>query len=277
VTSLATPLGERGTHRSWRIWRIGPLNERAYRVRLVFVPAMLAIQLFLYYRLWTAVYQHATSAGGLDVQQAVTYSLMALLAARIRWSARNWSMDSVSTRVREGTIIYWFVRPISPARYYMWRQAGDMAYGATWAIAGYLVLLGTGVIVGPGSISRGAVFAISLLLGQIVLYYLGQLVDLSTFWILSNNGIARMYYFIQDLLSGVFVPLWFMPGWLLAASIWLPFNAGINVPLSLYVGRIAPKHAGEQLALQAFWILLLAAVTRWLWTRAAHRVTSMGG
>jgi ABC-type uncharacterized transport system permease subunit len=186
------------SHRSWRIWRIGPLNERAFRIRLVIVPVMIAIQLFLYYRLWTAVYEHTTSAGGLDVRQAVTYSLMALLAARIRWSARSWSMDNVSTRVREGTIIYWFIRPITPARYYMWRQTGDMAYGAMWAITGYVVLLSTGVIVGPGNASRTAVFVVSLVLGQVVLYYLGQLVDLSTFWILSNNGVARMYYFIQD-------------------------------------------------------------------------------
>jgi ABC-2 type transport system permease protein len=277
VTALASPITERRTHRSWRIWRIGPLNERAYRLRLIFVPTMLAVQLFLYCRLWTAVYQHTTSAGGLDVKQAITYSLMALLAARIRWSARSWSMDSVQTRVREGTIIYWFVRPIPPARYYMWRQGGDMAYGAMWAVAGFLVLLGTGVIAGPGNLSRWLVFVVSLILGQVVLYYLGQLVDLSTFWILSNNGVGRMYYFIQDLLSGVFVPLWFMPGWLITASIWLPFNAGINVPLSLYVGRTAHSQASEQLALQAFWILLLASAARWLWTRAAQRVTAMGG
>jgi ABC-2 type transport system permease protein len=183
----------------------------------------------------------------------------------------------VQMRVREGTIAYWFIRPISPGRYYMWRQAGDIAYGAMWAVAGYLVLRAVDVITAPGSAAHLLVFGVSLVLGQIVLYYLGQLVDLATFWLVSNGGVTRMYYFIQDLLSGVFVPLWFMPAWLITASVWLPFNAGINVPLSLYVGRTAPSDAARQLALQACWVLLLAAITRWAWTRAARRVTVQGG
>ncbi len=287
--SSSLDFGERGTgtpsaqqsvnrpRHSWRIWRIGPLNERAFRVRLILVPMILAVQIFLYDRLWTAVYQHSASVGGLTVEQTLTYSLIALLAARIRWSARRYSKDAVQTRVREGTIIYWFLRPISPGRYYMWRQFGDMAYGAMWALLGYAILLGGGVITGPNGLSRGVIFIVSLILGQIVLYYLGQLVDLSAFWILSNSGVTMMYYFLQDLLSGVFVPLWLMPGWLIGASMWLPFNAGINVPLSLYVGRIPISHAGQQLGLQTFWVLSLAATVRLLWSRASRRVTAQGG
>jgi ABC-2 type transport system permease protein len=94
---------------------------------------------------------------------------------------------------------------------------------------------------------------------------------------LSNNGVSRMYYFVQDLLSGVFVPLPFMPAVMLTLATWLPFSSGINVPLSLYVGRIPLSHAPEQLLLQAFWCVVLATVTRWMWARASRRVTVQGG
>jgi ABC-2 type transport system permease protein len=273
MTAVTTPL----LHPSWRIVRIGVLNERAFRIRLLLLPLMLAVQLFLYQRLWTAVYSNTTTAGGLDVRQTITYALLALLIARIRWSARHWSKDHVSERVREGTIAYWFLRPISPGRYYLWRQVGDMAYGASWAALGYLVLLGTGVIDGPGGVARGTVATLSLLLGQMVLYYLGQIVDVCTFWLLSITHVVRMYYFLQDLLSGVFVPLWLMPGALVTVAVWLPFNAAINAPLSLYVGRIPLSEAPGQLALQAFWVVALALCTRWLWSRASRRVTVQGG
>jgi ABC-2 type transport system permease protein len=86
-----------------------------------------------------------------------------------------------------------------------------------------------------------------------------------------------MYYFLQDLLSGVFVPLWLMPGLLVTVAVWLPFNSAINVPLSLYVGRIALSDAAGQLALQAVWVVVLATATRWLWARASRRVTVQGG
>jgi ABC-2 type transport system permease protein len=86
-----------------------------------------------------------------------------------------------------------------------------------------------------------------------------------------------MYYFVQDLLSGVFVPLPFMPVVLLTFATWLPFSFGINVPLSLYVGRTPLHHAARELALQALWIVVLAAVSRLLWSRAGRRVTVQGG
>jgi ABC-2 type transport system permease protein len=265
-------------HRSWRILRIGLLNERAYRVRLVVAPVTLAVQLYLYDRLWTAVFSHTKVAAGLTLRQTLTYSLMALLLARIRWNSRTFNVrDSLSVAVREGTVVYWFLRPISPSRFYMWRQSGDMIYGAVWALIGYIVLLRAHIIAPPRGASGAAVFAVSLLLGQMVLYYLGQLVDIAMFWLVSNSAIVRMYYFIQDLLSGVFVPLPFMPVLLLTLATWLPFSSGINAPLSLYVGRTPMAHAARELALQAFWVVALAVVSRWLWSRAGRRVMVQGG
>jgi ABC-2 type transport system permease protein len=278
MTTAVLDADRRRLHRSWRLLRVGVLNERAYRIRLVIAPVMLAVQLYLYDRLWTAVFSHTKVTAGFTLRQTLTYSLMALLLARVRWNARTVNVrDSISVSVREGTIAYWFLRPISPGRFYMWRQSGDIAYGAAWATCGYAVLRAGGVIDGPHGAARGSVFAVSLVLGQIVLYYLGQIVDIAMFWMLSNNGVVRMYYFVQDLLSGVFVPLWFMPAFLLVAATWLPFSSGLNVPLSLYVGRIPMKHAAFELALQAFWVIVLALFTKWMWSRAARRVTVQGG
>jgi len=279
MTSVAVPdVVKRRPHRSWRLLRLGALNERAFRIRLVIAPMMIAVQLYLYDRLWTAVFEHTEKAAGLTLKQTLTYSLMALLMARIRWNARTINVrDSIPIAVREGTIIYWFLRPISPGRFYMWRQAGDVAYGATWAVLGYVVLLSAHVIEPPAGVEGAIVFAVSLYLGQVVLYYLGQIVDVAMFWMLSNNGLARMYYFVQDLLSGVFVPLPFMPPLMLAIATWLPFSSGVNVPLSLYVGRIPLSQAPRQLALQLFWCAALALATKWLWHRASQRVTVQGG
>jgi ABC-2 type transport system permease protein len=236
------------------------------------------VQLYLYDRLWTSVFRHTSVAAGFTLRQTLTYSLMALLLARVRWNSRTFNVrDSLAVAVREGTVAYWFLRPVSPARFYMWRQSGDMLYGAAWALAGYFVLLSTGVIAAPAGAGRALVFAVSLLLGQIILYYLGQVVDLSMFWFVNNNAIVRMYYFIQDLLSGVFVPLPFMPALLLTFATWLPFSAGINVPLSLYVGRIPFSHAGRELALQGMWVVVLAVLSNWLWGRASRRVNVQGG
>ncbi|WP_405010142.1 ABC transporter permease [Kitasatospora sp. NBC_01539] len=264
--------------RAWRIWRIIPLYQTiAYRGRFFLAPFMLGVQVYIYYLLWTAVYAGRGPVAGLDVDQAVGYATLAILIGRIRWTNRMVSKDSLPQRTREGTIIYWFLRPISPGRYYMFRAIGDMGYGAAWALLGYLVVLATGVVRPPASAAVGAVFAVSLVLGQMILYYLGQLVDLATFWLVSNTGLTRMYGFVQDLLSGVFVPLWFLPGWLLTTASVLPFAATINDPISLYVGRIPLSDAPATLVRELCWVVALAVLTKFVWSRAARRVTSQGG
>ena len=83
--------------------------------------------------------------------------------------------------------------------------------------------------------------------------------------------------FAQNLLSGVYAPLWYFPDWFVTLSAFLPFQATLNVPLSVYVGRIPMSDVAPQLALQAGWVVLLALVTRLVWHRAALRVVSQGG
>jgi ABC-2 type transport system permease protein len=118
---------------------------------------------------------------------------------------------------------------------------------------------------------------VSLLLGQIVLYYLTLLIDLLCFWTIQNNSALLILQFAQNLLSGAYAPLWFFPGWFVAMSAVLPFQSTLNVPLSLYIGRIPLSDLPAQLAVQAVWVLLLALLTRLLWRRAAARVVSQGG
>lgn len=224
---------------SWRLLRISTLNERSYRTRIILAPLTLAVQLYLYSALWSAVFANTSSAAGMNERQTVTYALMALLVARIRWNAKTVGIrDSVSVSIREGTIAYWFMRPISPGQYYMWRQASDMAYGAVWVIIGYVILLATETILKPSGLAAGLVFLVSAILGQIIFYYLGQIVDVSMFWLLSNYTVVRIYHFFQDILSGVFVPLPFLPVFLSSAIVWLPFRFALDIPLSFYIERI---------------------------------------
>ena len=102
-------------------------------------------------------------------------------------------------------------------------------------------------------------------------------IDQLCFWTLRNGAAMLILIFAQNLLSGVYAPLWFFPDWFITLSSFLPFQATLSVPLSLYVGRIPLSDAGPQLAVQAAWVLVLALLTRLLWRRAARRVISQGG
>ena len=262
---------------SWLVARVTPLIEVRHRGRIAGTAVMTAVQIFLYVLLWRALYTTTTSSAGLTVHQAVTYAVLAVLVGQTRWSQRGFSRDSVLAHVREGSIAYWFVRPMSPRRYYFLRAVGEAGYAALWGLAGYVVCRLCGVVDAPAGTAVGLVSAVSVVLGQVILYYLILSLDLFCFWAIANNSAVRIFYFVQTLLAGGFVPLWFFPSWLISLSLLLPFQAVLNVPLSIYVGRIGPAAIPVNLAVQLGWCLALMVGTRLLWRRAAGRVTVQGG
>ncbi len=85
-----------------------------------------------------------------------------------------------------------------------------MLYGAAWAISATSSLCRGGVIAPPKGVRGALVFAVSLLLGQMVLYYLGADRRHCMFWCEQQRHLAHVLLHPR-LASGVFVPLPFMP------------------------------------------------------------------
>ncbi|WSQ12629.1 ABC-2 family transporter protein [Streptomyces sp. NBC_01231] len=262
---------------AWRTARVTPLGELHAPPRMTAVLLRLTVQVVLVASLWHGLYAHTGTTAGLDRDQAVTYAVLAVLASRLRELDQYAGRDTVLQHMHFGTIIYWYLRPLPPQRYYALRALGEQVYGFAWALGGYAVCLAADVVEPPGSAAVAGVFALSLLLGQLVLYYVMLVLDQLCFWTVRNSAAMLILIFAQNLLSGVYAPLWFFPDWFVTMSAFLPFQATLSVPLSLYIGRIPLSDAAGELAIQAAWVVLLALFTRFLWHRAARRVMSQGG
>ncbi|GHI02527.1 hypothetical protein AQI88_14335 [Streptomyces cellostaticus] len=262
---------------AWRAGRVTPLGELYAPPRMTAALLRLTVQVVLVASLWRGLYAQSGTTAGLGREQAVTYAVMAVLASRLRELDQYAGRDTVQQHMHYGTIVYWYLRPLPPQHYYALRALGEQLYGLAWALAGYLVCLVAGVVEPPGSAAVAGVFALSLLLGQWVLHYVMLVIDQLCFWTLRNGAALMILLFAQNLLSGVFAPLWYFPDWFVTLSSFLPFQATLSVPLSLYVGRIPLSDAPFQLGVQAGWLAVLALLTRLLWRRAARRVIAQGG
>lgn len=262
---------------AWRAARVTPLGELLAPPRITAALLRLTVQVVLVASLWRGLYAHTGATAGLTRDQAVTYAVLAVLASRLRELDQYAGRDTVLQHMHFGTIIYWYLRPLPPQRYYALRAFGEQMYGLAWALTGYVVCLASGVVEPPKSPAAAGVFALSMLLGQLVLYYVMLVIDQLCFWTLRNGAAMLILIFAQNLLSGVYAPLWFFPDWFITMSRFLPFQATLSVPLSIYVGRVPLSDAGAQLALQAVWVAALSLFTRFLWRRAARRVVAQGG
>jgi len=261
----------------WQTARITALSDLLSPGRVTAHAIRLAVQLLLVVCLWRALYAQAGTTAGLTKTMAVSYAVLAVLILRIRRADRVAARDAVIQHMQYGTIVYWFLRPLSARRYCMWRGVGEQAYGFAWAGAGYLSCLAAGVVAPPASASAAVAFTLTFLVGQSLQYYLALLTDQMCFWTIKNTAVVSIVTFAQNLLSGGYAPLWYFPGWFRWASGALPFEYTMGVPLSFYVGRIPVADLPAQLSVGAGWALALALVTRLLWRKAAARVAAQGG
>lgn len=267
----------RQSRRAWRAARVTVLSEFYEWGRVASTLAMLLIRAALTYWLWQALYSTTKSSSGLNARQATTYALLGVFYVAFRTVNRWAGRDTMVQHMLEGTIAYWFLRPVSPRRFYCIRASGDLAYGACWGVVAYVICLACGVIAPPVSTQAGLAALACMALGLVTLYYLRLLIDLACFWTVVNSQLVVMYEIVQNVLAGALVPLWFFPGWFTSFDRLLPFQGTLNVPLSLYIGRSPVGDLGSALAVQALWIVLLAGLTSLVWRRASARVTVLGG
>ncbi|MEW2516370.1 ABC-2 family transporter protein [Streptomyces sp. NPDC046870] len=264
--------------RAHRLITLVPRSEWAYRPRIVATGFVIVTQVFLYVLLWRALYRESgDTVVGLDMSQAITYSVLATLMGTGRVVLEGASQETAQSKIRDGSVVFWFVRPLAARRYCAWRGLGESLYATLWLLGGLTVGVLCSLVALPPSWPAAAVTVVSYALGQVVFHQIGLLVDLTSFWTITSFGVNRLAAFAQLLLSGGLIPLWLFPDWFRSTAGHLPFAATINVPVSLYTGRIPVADSAPYLAEQALWCVLLAVLGRLMWRRAARRLLVLGG
>ena len=113
----------------WRAMRIALIVELTQPSRYVPQLTMVVTQLALTWWLWRALYAGVRVSAGLDVSQATSYALLGVLYLQFKFVDRWSNGDMMVQLMFEGTIAYWFTRPVSPRRWYLIRMSGELAYG----------------------------------------------------------------------------------------------------------------------------------------------------
>ena len=129
----------------------------------------------------------------------------------------------------------------------------------------------------PASFGAFCLFAVTMLLGVLVLTSLTMLVYTATFYTLSPAGITQIAMVTIEFFSGQLLPLPFYPPVLYKICSWLPFASISNVPFRIYSGDLAGGAMAQAIALQAFWLVALTALGSAWNRRALRRVVVQGG
>ena len=90
-------------------------------------------------------------------------------------------------------------------------------------------------------------------------------------------GIMRAKYVAMQILTGLTVPISFYPGWLQKVFFLTPFPYIANVPLSIYLGKMAHQELVNALLIQIAWVVGLYMLGKWFWRSNLRRLVIQGG
>ncbi|MBF8284323.1 MAG: hypothetical protein HW378_3238 [Anaerolineales bacterium] len=251
-----------------------PKENLAYNiwVWMQFAVQIMSMIIFVYF--WRAVYANATTLGGLSLQQTLNYILLAQIIAPL---VENRLIFHFGFLVRSGQVAMELVRPIDfQARYYVESLAGLGVYLVqklplfllAWAFLGLQL---------PADPAAWGAFAVSLILGQSILFFFDWVFACLAFYSTETWGLSVVRVGVATFFSGALVPLAMMPDWLQQLAAALPFAQALAVPASFLSG-ITPAAAAPQVWLiQLVWLMGLWVLSRRVFSLAVRKVTVQGG
>jgi len=286
--------------------RLGPLAELATRLRIWWTMLAICLEERLAYRgdfilgtamrflpivtqvfLWTAVFT-ATTRGdiaGYSRTDIVAYYLLTMVTRA--FSSMPGLAGGIARSIRDGSIKKYLVQPVDYVSFLLAaRIAHKLVYYAVAIIpftAVFFVCRGYFPPV-PDAATITA-FTLSLVLSFLLGFFMEAMLGMLGFWFLEVSSIIFAYMLVQYLLSGHMFPLDMLAGvstGIAGVSVadavrWLPFEYTAYFPAAVWLGKIRGPDLVRSLAIEAAWVVVMAAACRLAWWRGTCRYSAFGG
>lgn len=255
--------------------RIGFLNMLAFRLRYYTGVVTYFINVTVYYFIWKAVYTSDPEYAGMSFPQMVTY-------VAVGWIIRSMYFNNIDTQmaadILEGKISMVMLKPVSVQWSYIARALGESAFRLLMLTAPAALVIGLIFPVQPpASAAHLAAFLVAVAGSVLLVAALNFIVGSCAVSLQSILGLLRAKFWMQELLSGLLVPVTLFPSPLREISGWLPFEHIGFTPMMIYLGRLSWPEIGRAFALEWSWILFLLLFGGRFWRLLSRRITIHGG
>ncbi len=248
----------------------------AYRVAFLLSGLGSLVTTLTFYFFWRAVYRESESVAGFDFGMMITYVIVAQVVSGL--VGLYFLEGSVASKIRDGVIANELAVPMNFQFRLFCETIGFVFVKGLFVGA---LILATGILFlgvrPPAGPAAALLFVPSVALGLAVEISLGFLMSLTAFFTTNIYGLVMTRRMITDFLSGAFIPLSFFPPALQALSRFLPFQASVFIPVSIYLGTLSGRAALEAIALQGFWAAAAWGAGALAWGRVVRRLEVHGG
>ncbi len=264
------------------LMRLTFLKLMAYRMRYITGIATYGVFVGGQYFIWQAVWAAKDLAptdrlDGLSLPELTTYLAVGYIARAAYFTNTD---SEIAGRFQNGDVTLDLLKPLSFHGQWLAQAAGETAFRLCFFALPMAVILVPLFGVLPPAGAGWWQFPLLFLGAFLVFAELNLLTGTAAFFLEDITGLMSLKRNLLMLLSGLMVPLHFLPSWLADATTWLPFALISYYPTMAYVDRLGSHGVpafGTVLLLAAVWLSGLRLANILLWRRAQQRLEVQGG
>lgn len=245
-----------------------------YRVSTLvrfFIGAIMIISVFY---LWSDVFSDRVSLMGYEKEEIVTYYIIVgYLFSSIFASV------PIAAEIRTGQLSNYITKPIS---YFLYQ------YSQTFAKRMLRLILGLPVVIGLFVVFRESVFIVTtpssylfLLVTALfainILFFIDIIIGMIEFWVMFSDSITMITDLMIFFLSGVIIPIVFLPGYIQVIANYLPFKYTGTFLIDSFLGRVETQEIFIGIGVQFLWIFVLYFIAKLIWGRGLKKYEAVGG
>lgn len=227
----------------------------------------------VYMALWTAAAK-GHSVGSYSPRELVGYIAVGQV---VLWITTFLPRDlGVSQEIRSGQVALEFCRPMGYLPRTLAGGAGGVLYSLIFRVlplAAVFTLLGDFPWTSLRTASQGALFLLALGSSAVVGLCLQYMIGLSAFWTVDTRWARRLNFALTMFCGGQLLPISLMPQTLSHVLTWLPFQALVFFPVSVFLGTATLQGWVSEIV----WSGALLGVASYLTRRAGFRLQVQGG
>jgi ABC-2 type transport system permease protein len=222
----------------------------------------------LYAGIWTALLSGDAEA----LQRQMTYVIATRFLSELHFLP-TWE---VSGKFRQGDVGLELIKPVSlPVR-----VLGDFLGRSVFRLlrsAPIYVLIWVAFGIPAPSPGRLALFVVSGLVGWVIIATIQLSLTLIALWTVQFDEAEQLFGIANSLLSGAFIPLYYLPAWVGAIAVWLPFAGIYFVPSAILSNTLGGAELVQALVLQLVWALGGVLLLSGMWRAGSTKLVMQGG
>jgi ABC-2 type transport system permease protein len=270
----------RALRKYWNILRVSLVERMAYRADFFLSTLLRFLPMLTTILLWQAIFSGAgpdASLGGYQRDEMIAYLLLVHISRM--FSSMPGLANGIARDIRDGSLKKYLLQPIEMIPYLLsYRAAHKMAYIVMSSLPyALLFFLCRDFFHGWPDPMTLAAYAVSLLLGFLIGFFLECCLGTIGFWFLEVSSFLYVINTMNFFISGQMLPLDFLsPFWagLLKA---LPFQYLAYFPATVFLGKVQGERLVYGLLGELAWAAAFIVLARVLYRLGLRRYSAYGG